>query len=144
MGNIISCCTLDDSKKVGHDDELQENYSDAVVNEFKNRLSNNVPIIVLLQDGAKLPCQLQSNFDERTLCISCQQKERMIHFSDIRTVLHGEEQLKRVETQANLIKDNCCLALHLDESGNCIPIKFETVKDKNLFIYLMKEYKKNA
>lgn len=143
MGGIVSCCTLDDNKKAGNEDELVENFSPATINEFKKRLSENISIIVLLQDGAKLLCQLQANFDEKTLCISCQQKERLISFNDIRTVLCGEEQLKRVETQANLTKDNCCLALHLDESGNCIPIKFETVKDKNLFIYLMKQYKKN-
>lgn len=141
MGNIVSCCSLDDSKKAANEDELVENFSAATVNEFKKRLSNNIPIIVLLQDGAKLSCQLQADFTEKTLCISCQQKERLISFDDIRAVLCGEEQLKRVETQANLIKDNCCLALHLDESGNCIPIKFESVKDKNLFIHIMNQFK---
>ncbi|SCM23010.1 inner membrane complex sub-compartment protein 1, putative [Plasmodium chabaudi chabaudi] len=143
MGNIVSCCSLDESKKYVNDDEILETFSNAEISEFKNRLKNNIQIVVLLQDGTKLPCNLQANFAEKTLCISCHQKVRMINFSDIRSLLYGEEQLKRVETQANLISGNCCLALHLDDSGNCIPIKFEAMKDKNLFIYIMRDYKKN-
>ncbi|KOB63390.1 hypothetical protein PFHG_05138 [Plasmodium falciparum HB3] len=119
MGNIVSCCSLDENKKYLNDDEILETFSNSEINEFKKRLKNNIQIVVLLQ-------------------------VRMINFSDIRSLLYGEEQLKRVETQANLINDNCCLALHLDDSGNCIPIKFGSVKEKNLFIFIMKDYKKNS
>ncbi|VWU50997.1 inner membrane complex sub-compartment protein 1 [Hepatocystis sp. ex Piliocolobus tephrosceles] len=143
MGNMLSCCSLDENKKYLNDDEILETFSNNEINEFKKHLKNNIQIVVLLQDGTKLPCNLQANFNEKTFCISCHQKVRMINFIDIRSLLYGEEQLKRVETQANLVSDNCCLALHLNDSGNCIPIKFGTVKEKNLFIYIMKDYKNN-
>ncbi|ETW36448.1 hypothetical protein PFTANZ_02848 [Plasmodium falciparum Tanzania (2000708)] len=97
MGNIVSCCSLDENKKYLNDDEILERnmanfipylyftriyiyiyiyniiliaFSNSEINEFKKRLKNNIQIVVLLQDGTKLPCNLQANFQEKTLCIS--------------------------------------------------------------------------
>ncbi|PHJ20456.1 imc sub-compartment protein isp1 [Cystoisospora suis] len=65
----------------------------------------------------------------------------MIPLSDVKALLYTKDQLQRVETRANLIDDENCVALHLLESGNCIPLRFETPKDKFCFVDLVKAIK---
>lgn len=65
----------------------------------------------------------------------------MIPLSDVKSLLHTRDQLKRVETRANLVDDENCVALHLLESGNCIPLRFAEPKNKHVFVEMMKHLK---
>ncbi|CDJ37658.1 Apicomplexan CP 15/60K like protein, related [Eimeria tenella] len=114
------------------------------VEDLRKRLQGGMAIIVLLQDGTKLACTLHLNPSDKSLSISCEDKVRVIPLSDVKSLLHTRDQLKRVETKANLVDDENCVALHLIESGNCIPIRFEAVKDKHIFVEMMKQLKEEA
>lgn len=65
----------------------------------------------------------------------------MIPLSDVKSLLHSRDQLKRVETRANLVDDENCVALHLLESGNCIPLRFAEAMDKHTFVEMMRKLK---
>eukprot|EP01070_Trichotokara_eunicae_P002634 Trichotokara_eunicae@DN2782_c0_g1_i1.p1 len=112
----------------------------AEVEKFQRRLEDSMDVIVLLADGTRLACQLKLNTIENTLAISCEKNLRIIPLNELRAVLHGKDQLRRVETKANLVEDPQCLALHMS-TGNCIPMRFETVQDQQCFIILLKGLK---
>ncbi|KAF8822570.1 IMC sub-compartment protein ISP1 [Cardiosporidium cionae] len=150
MGGLSSCCSVEEAKDKVIVSEgsptlttmaagtimILENAAIAPaedVNVFKARLQKGIGILVLLQDGTKLPCILCLNLTERAISISCDDKVRVIPISDIRQLLETKEQLWRVETKANLIEDPKCIALHLAESGNCIPIRFDSDGEKQNF-----------
>lgn len=111
------------------------------ISELRTRLQSGMAITVLLQDGTKLSCTLHLNPADNSLSISCEDKVRVIPLSDVKSLLYSREQLKRVETRANLVDDENCVALHLLESGNCIPIRFAEVMDKHVFVEMMKHLK---
>ncbi|PFH33304.1 IMC sub-compartment protein ISP1 [Besnoitia besnoiti] len=111
------------------------------IEDLNQRLLSGMAVLVLLQDGTRLSCVLHYNAKDASLSISCEDKVRVIPLSDIKALLHTHEQLQRVETKANLVDDECCVALHLLESGNCIPLRFENVVDKCCFVDLVKQIK---
>jgi len=108
------------------------------VDAFSAKVENSMDVIVLLADGTRLACQLKLNKEERSLTISCEKNIRVIPLSELKTVLHGKDQLKRVETKANLIDDPNCVALHM-ATGNCIPMRFDALEDKECFVLLLKK-----
>jgi len=108
------------------------------VDKFCKKVEEGMDVIVLLADGTRLACQLKLNKDERSVSISCEKNLRIIPLSELKTVLHGKAQLKRVETKANLVDDPNCVALHM-ATGNCIPMRFEQLEDKECFVLLMEK-----
>ncbi|KYF41501.1 IMC sub-compartment protein ISP1 [Toxoplasma gondii ARI] len=113
----------------------------ADIEDLHRRLLAGMAVLVLLQDGTRLQCILHYNEADSSLSISCEDKVRVIPLSDIKALLHTRDQLQRVETKANLVDDESCVALHLLESGNCIPLRFDGVKDKTCFVDLLKKLK---
>ncbi|KAL8453919.1 hypothetical protein Emed_000630 [Eimeria media] len=111
------------------------------VSGLKSRLQSGMAITVLLQDGTKLSCTLHLSPADNSLSISCEDKVRVIPLSDVKSLLHTREQLKRVETRANLVDDENCVALHLLESGNCIPLRFTETPDKHIFVEMLRQLK---
>ncbi|KAL8271817.1 hypothetical protein Esti_004207 [Eimeria stiedai] len=111
------------------------------VSGLKSRLQSGMAITVLLQDGTKLSCTLHLSPTDNSLSISCEDKVRVIPLSDVKSLLHTREQLKRVETRANLVDDENCVALHLLESGNCIPLRFTEAPDKHIFVEMLRQLK---
>eukprot|EP00918_Siedleckia_nematoides_P050510 GHVU01110653.1.p1 GENE.GHVU01110653.1~~GHVU01110653.1.p1 ORF type:complete len:188 (-),score=20.94 GHVU01110653.1:893-1456(-) len=113
---------------------------------FSNKLHEAVQVTVLLANGTSLTCMLKLEGigqDNASLSISCDSNMRSIPINELRNVLHGRDQLKRVETRANLVDDPKCVALHLS-TGNCIPLRFDVLEDKEAFVALVKELKKQA
>eukprot|EP00922_Rhytidocystis_sp_ex-Travisia-forbesii_P001764 GHVS01002493.1.p1 GENE.GHVS01002493.1~~GHVS01002493.1.p1 ORF type:complete len:182 (+),score=39.83 GHVS01002493.1:199-744(+) len=107
-------------------------------------LEAGMDVFVLLQDGTKLSCVLTYSSPEESLSISCEDKVRVIPISDIKSLLSTREQLKRVETKADLTDDPNCVAMHLAESGNCIPIRFAQSESKLLFLQFIKKVQKKG
>lgn len=66
---------------------------------------------------------------------------RVIPLSDIKALLYKREQLELIENKADLAEDKRCVALHLLESGNCIPIRFDTQTDKTAFVEIVRDIK---
>eukprot|EP00922_Rhytidocystis_sp_ex-Travisia-forbesii_P070907 GHVS01105841.1.p1 GENE.GHVS01105841.1~~GHVS01105841.1.p1 ORF type:complete len:731 (+),score=107.57 GHVS01105841.1:437-2629(+) len=111
------------------------------VTSFRHDLLDGVGIIVLLQDGTRLLCQLTLSMTKRTLSIRCNEKVRILNVSDIQNLLYGRRELRKVETKANIKNDKCCVALHLVGSGNCIPLHFETPERAMMFVDIVQHLK---
>eukprot|EP00386_Alphamonas_edax_P010785 GDKI01034556.1.p2 GENE.GDKI01034556.1~~GDKI01034556.1.p2 ORF type:complete len:165 (-),score=41.09 GDKI01034556.1:22-516(-) len=161
MGNA-NCCSLEPSKDKsvmqaggngdtrsvndGSASPTSTNKVDEVLSpagaRYMQQMETGVKVTVLLQDGTSLLCNLSLNKDAKTLSVNFQEKVRLIPIRDIRGLLSGAEQLKRVETKAMLATDERCVAVHLEESGNCIPLKFSTADDKTYFIEVVKHIKR--
>jgi len=62
--------------------------------------------------------------------------------SDIKSILHTTEQLKRVESSAGITDIERCAAIHLAASGNCIPLFFTDTHDKTIFVDVVENSKK--
>lgn len=114
--------------------------SEAVIAQFRKRLESSMEVIVLLADGSRLTCDLKLNPSSESLIISCDANLREIPLNELKAILHGKEQLRRVETKAALTDDPNCVALHM-MTGNCIPLRFDTVDEKECFIELVKQLK---
>ncbi|OEH79590.1 uncharacterized protein LOC34620032 [Cyclospora cayetanensis] len=111
------------------------------IKDMQTKLHSGMSITVLLKDGTKLSCTIHLNLSDNSLSISCEDKVRVIPLSDVKALLHTADQLKRVETQADLVGDSNCVALHLLESGNCIPLRFEEARQKHSFVEMLKQLK---
>eukprot|EP00922_Rhytidocystis_sp_ex-Travisia-forbesii_P070908 GHVS01105842.1.p1 GENE.GHVS01105842.1~~GHVS01105842.1.p1 ORF type:complete len:799 (+),score=85.68 GHVS01105842.1:421-2817(+) len=111
------------------------------VTSFRHELQDGIGIVVLLQDGTRLLCQLTLSVTRRTLSIRCNEKVRILNVSDIQNLLYGRRELRKVETKANIKNDNCCVALHLVGSGNCIPLHFETQQRAMMFVDIIQHLK---
>lgn len=109
--------------------------------EFSGRLLGGVAVIVLLQDGTHLLCDLSLSPTTRTLSIRCNEKLRILNVSDIQNLLYGKKELRKVETKADIKNDLCCVALHLVGTGNCIPLHFETQHETMMFVDLVQRVK---
>lgn len=108
--------------------------------QFQAKLEDSISVTVLLADGTNLPCQLKLKPEMKSLVISCESNFRDVPLGDLKAILHGKDQLKRVETKASLTKDQKCVALHM-VTGNCIPIRFNEEEEKNCFIQLITKLK---
>uniref|UniRef100_A0A0G4GKA1 ISP1 C-terminal domain-containing protein n=1 Tax=Chromera velia CCMP2878 TaxID=1169474 RepID=A0A0G4GKA1_9ALVE len=105
---------------------------------FFEQMQNEVEITVLLKDGLPLDCKVNLQKGDAAICISFQEKTRKIPLTDIKSVLAGPHQLKRVETKADIRNDNRCAALQLGGSGSCIPVRFLSVEDRKRFSAVVK------
>lgn len=109
--------------------------------EFLSKIGDGIDVEVILQDKSKLKCLLMYNKDLAALVLSCDNKTRNIPLADVKSVLHTMEQLKRVETAAGILESDPCAAIHLIQSGNCIPLFFRTMAEKDLFVQLVVDEK---
>eukprot|EP00923_Selenidium_pygospionis_P047117 GHVN01081311.1.p2 GENE.GHVN01081311.1~~GHVN01081311.1.p2 ORF type:complete len:178 (+),score=43.93 GHVN01081311.1:146-679(+) len=111
---------------------------------FQERLLKGMEVVVLLADGTGLTCQLKLSLeDQYALSIAADKNLRVIPFNELKAILYGKDQLKRVETKANLVDDPNCVALHM-VTGNCIPLRFDELPDKDCFVAMMRKLKAAA
>lgn len=87
-----------------------------------------------LQDMARFECQLKLKEDNTSLLLSHGEKSRDVELESVQSVLHTSEQLRRVEGAAGIFPSDFCVAIHFVSSGNCIPIFFQSLKEKNIFV----------
>ncbi|CEM15575.1 unnamed protein product [Vitrella brassicaformis CCMP3155] len=98
--------------------------------------ADGTKIVVLLHGGKDVECLLRLRMEDRVIVISTDVKNREVPISSLKGVLSGENQLKKVEIDADLEAATCC-ALYLRE-GACIPIKFMESQHKDLFVDLLR------
>eukprot|EP00916_Digyalum_oweni_P002622 GHVL01004763.1.p1 GENE.GHVL01004763.1~~GHVL01004763.1.p1 ORF type:complete len:185 (+),score=25.68 GHVL01004763.1:67-621(+) len=110
---------------------------------FHKQMLKGMIVNVLLHEGTSLECELILKDDPPTLQVKYQEKIRNIPFEEIKSLLYGPEALKRVETQADLTKEDKCVAIQLI-NGNCIPIKFVSKESKSSFIQLVTDIMKHV
>eukprot|EP01069_Polyplicarium_translucidae_P005787 Polyplicarium_translucidae@DN2853_c0_g1_i1.p1 len=112
--------------------------SQADVDTLMAKLELGVDTVVLLATGMGLKCQLRYDDSRRVLSLSRGDNYREITASQIKKVLFTREQLKKIETKANLVDDNNCCGL-LMTTGTCITLRFDQLKDNHVFIATMQQ-----
>eukprot|EP00915_Cephaloidophora_sp_WS-2016_P001033 GHVH01001388.1.p1 GENE.GHVH01001388.1~~GHVH01001388.1.p1 ORF type:complete len:161 (+),score=18.45 GHVH01001388.1:60-542(+) len=146
--NISSCCAqenddsalehqLDGSKKdkglrlTNSYDHRQLGISVADCEHLLQELKGGIEMNIVLAVGHGLKCILRYNPDSKAIVIMRGDNRRVLALSSITRILHTEEQLSRVETQATL-DSHCCAMLLL--TGTCITCRFFKEIDCKSFV----------
>lgn len=102
--------------------------------EMADILHEGVSVGLILQDKSRLECKVRLTAENNSLELSCDRKSRIVELSSVKSVLHTSEQLRRVDCSAGIAPGDFCVAIHLAATGNCIPLFFPSLREKNLFI----------
>ncbi|OII77611.1 hypothetical protein cand_014270 [Cryptosporidium andersoni] len=98
------------------------------------RLSHGLPAGVVLKDGSPLRCKIVYSQGDNDLTLTCDDKIRSIPWSDIQNIITNKNELRRINTRAPIYRDSLVIAIQLNKSGHCIPIKFANESTKNDFL----------
>ncbi|CUV07442.1 CP15/60 sporozoite 60K protein [Cryptosporidium parvum] len=146
MGNLKSCCSFADEHSltstqlvVGNGSGASETASNHPQEEVNDINTFNVKLI--MQDRSKLDCEVV--FDSTSISLSGDGKCRNIALDEIHQLLYSKEELSRVESSAGISDSDNCVAIHLKESGNCIPLFFNNSQDKERFVATANKFKPN-
>lgn len=146
MGTIQSTCCGASGKENGAGDfltaEAAQRGADDATATFRQRLEKGIEVHLILQDEAKLKCQVRLDRSNDFILLSCDKKVRAIGMQDIKAILHTPSELQRVESSAGITNFDTCAAIHLTASGNCIPLFFLSAADKNMFVTVLNEARK--
>eukprot|EP00923_Selenidium_pygospionis_P018016 GHVN01031583.1.p1 GENE.GHVN01031583.1~~GHVN01031583.1.p1 ORF type:complete len:173 (+),score=14.83 GHVN01031583.1:239-757(+) len=110
--------------------------------QFLEQMVHGIGVEVILQDKSKLKCQLSYRQTDNCLVLCSDNKTRSIALADVKSVLHSAEQLKRVETAAGILETDPCAAIHLSKTGNCIPVFFASMDEKDKFVEMVNAQKR--
>ncbi|CDJ45275.1 hypothetical protein, conserved [Eimeria tenella] len=138
MGNACSGCCGDSSDPLqvplealsGSEQQLAQHFRP----EMAEALKEGLAVGLILQDKSRLECVVRLSSSEDSLLLSCEAKSRVVPLQSIKALLHSSSQLLRVDCSAGIRPSDFCAALHLAASGNCIPLFFASLRDKNLFL----------
>ncbi|BAM38633.1 conserved hypothetical protein [Theileria orientalis strain Shintoku] len=126
-----SCCASGNTtKQEGTEEDFDEQ-------NFKQKLEQNLDVIVLLEDGTKLSCTLHVNCETSLVRIACDKQVREIDFGSVKKILHTKDELSRIQTNGNTMNFNTTVAFHLLENGNCIPVSFSNTHEKKMFLNIL-------
>lgn len=146
MGNFKSCCSFADEHSltstqlvIGSGSGVSETNSNHG-NDDANEV-NTFNVKLIMQDRSKLDCEVV--FDSTSISLSGDGKCRNIGIDEIHQLLYSKEELSRVESSAGISDSDNCVAIHLKESGNCIPLFFKSQQDKERFIATANKYRPN-
>ncbi|OEH79555.1 uncharacterized protein LOC34623869 [Cyclospora cayetanensis] len=138
MGNSCSGCCGDSEDPLQISLESLDGTNEALVQLFKpemeDLLHEGLSVGLILQDKSRLDCKVKLTANNSALELSCDRKSRVVELSSVKNVLYTSEQLKRVDCSAGIAPGDFCVAIHLCSTGNCIPLFFPSVREKNLFI----------
>ncbi|EEA05903.1 uncharacterized protein CMU_016530 [Cryptosporidium muris RN66] len=98
------------------------------------RLSRGLPAGVVLKDGSPLRCTIAYSQGDNDLTLTCDDKIRSIPWSDIQNIITNKNELRRINTRAPIYRDSLVIAIQLNKSGHCIPIKFANESTKSDFL----------
>ncbi|EEA06794.1 uncharacterized protein CMU_014700 [Cryptosporidium muris RN66] len=143
MGNLKSCCSYSDEHLFMSNQLVVGNEASpevAVINTDQiHEDTNTFDVQLIMQDRSKLGCEVM--IDSTNVTLYGDGKCRNIPMSDIHQLLHTKEELARVESSAGINDSDNCVAIHLRESGNCIPLFFKTSQDKDKFTKIALRFK---
>ncbi|KAH7648301.1 CP15 60 sporozoite 60K [Cryptosporidium bovis] len=145
MGNFRSCCSFTDEHSLTSTQLVVGNGSG--ISETNSNHGNDVGEVntfnvkLIMQDRSKLDCEVV--FDSTSISLSGDGKCRNIGIDEIHQLLYSKEELSRVESSAGISDSDNCVAIHLKESGNCIPLFFKNQQDKERFIATASKYRPN-
>lgn len=138
MGNTCAGCCGDSSDAFQMTLENLNGSDEALAQLFKPEMADilheGVSVGLILQDKSRLDCKVKLTGNNSSLELSCDRKSRIVELSSVKSVLHTSEQLRRVDCSAGIAPGDFCVAIHLAATGNCIPLFFPSLREKNLFV----------
>eukprot|EP00920_Eleutheroschizon_duboscqi_P003902 GHVT01009061.1.p1 GENE.GHVT01009061.1~~GHVT01009061.1.p1 ORF type:complete len:155 (+),score=27.94 GHVT01009061.1:500-964(+) len=93
-----------------------------------------LPVSLILQDKSRMDCRVRINEGRDSIVLLCDNKVRTIALVNIKSLLHTPQQLQRVDYSAGISGADHCVAVHILETGNCIPLFFHDEDSKSYFV----------
>ncbi|KAL8275128.1 hypothetical protein Esti_001007 [Eimeria stiedai] len=115
-------------------DGSEESLAQLFKPEMAEVLHQGVSVGLILQDKSRLDCKVTLTSDNKSLELSCDRKSRVVELSSVKSILHTSEHLRRVDCSAGISPGDFCVAIQLAATGNCIPLFFPSLREKNLFV----------
>lgn len=147
MGNSCGgCCGDGDALQMTLEslDGTDESLAQLFKPQMGDTLHEGVSVGLILQDKSRLDCKVKLTADNKSLELSCDRKSRIVELSSVKSVLHTSEQLRRVDCSAGIAPGDFCAAIHLGATGNCIPLFFPSLREKNIFIITLAKVRQSG
>ncbi|KAH8583198.1 IMC sub-compartment ISP1 [Cryptosporidium sp. chipmunk genotype I] len=102
---------------------------------IRHRASIGIQAEIILKDGSIMNCKVSFSDKEDDLSFICNDKVKAVPWSNIKEIFTTKNELRMVNTRAPIFKDpTLIIALHLKDTGNCIPLKFNSKQGKEEFL----------
>lgn len=125
----------DSSEQIKYDEEEMKFNKDISSKIISNRELIGIQAEIILKDGSAMNCKVSFSDREDDLSFICGDKVKAVPWNNIREVFTKKSELRMVNTKVPLFKDpTLIVALHLKDTGNCIPLKFNSKESKEKFL----------
>eukprot|EP00921_Rhytidocystis_pertsovi_P011961 GHVQ01019378.1.p2 GENE.GHVQ01019378.1~~GHVQ01019378.1.p2 ORF type:complete len:246 (-),score=20.83 GHVQ01019378.1:1753-2490(-) len=105
--------------------------------EAEERLRWGLPVTLILKDRKKVEGRCRVDTRSGKILLTCNRKIRIISFSGVLRLLHTPIELEKIESRAggqDHYHQNC-VAVQLKKTHSCIPLFFDDLQDKLLFLH---------
>lgn len=127
--------TVNNNKDIKYDEEEMKFNKDISSKIIRYRASIGIQAEIILKDGSTMNCKISFSDKEDDLSFIYDDKVKAVPWSNIKEIFTTRNELKMVNTRAPIFKDQALIvALHLRDTGNCIPLKFDSKKNKEEFL----------
>ncbi|KAJ1610239.1 apicomplexan CP 15/60K like protein [Cryptosporidium canis] len=130
-----SSSIVSDNERTKYDEEDMKFNKDISSKIIRSRAMIGIPAEIILKDGSTTSCKVSFSDTESDLSFICDDKVKAVPWSNIKEVFTKKNELKMVNTKVPLFKDPALIvALHLKDTGNCIPLRFNSKQCKEEFL----------
>ncbi|KAJ1610184.1 apicomplexan CP 15/60K like protein [Cryptosporidium canis] len=130
-----SSSIVSDNEGTKYDEEDMKFNKDISSKIIRSRAMIGIPAEIILKDGSTTTCKVSFSDMESDLSFICDDKVKAVPWSNIKEVFTKKNELKMVNTKVPLFKDPALIvALHLKDTGNCIPLRFNSKQCKEEFL----------
>lgn len=131
---------VDKNEQIKYDEEEMMFNKDISSKIILYRSSIGIQAEIILKDGSAMNCKVSYSDMEDDLSFICDDKVKAVPWSNIKEVFTKKSELRMVNTKVPLFKDpTLIVALHLKDTGNCIPLKFNSKENKEKFLNFANE-----
>ncbi|PPS96363.1 Uncharacterized protein GY17_00001661 [Cryptosporidium hominis] len=126
---------IDNSGEIKYEEEEMKFNKDISSKIIRHRALIGIQAEIILKDGSTTDCKVSFSDEEDDLSFICNDKVKAVPWSNIKEIFTTKSELRMVNTRAPIFKDpTLIIALHLKDTGNCIPLKFDSKKSKEDFL----------
>ncbi|OII72023.1 uncharacterized protein cubi_01356 [Cryptosporidium ubiquitum] len=127
--------TIENTKAIKYEEEEIKFNKDISSKIIRHKASTGIQAEIILKDGSAINCKVSFSDNEDDLSFICDDKVKAVPWSNIKEIFTTKNELKMVNTRAPIFKDQTLIiALHLRDTGNCIPLKFNSKQEKEDFL----------
>ncbi|KAF7459353.1 IMC sub-compartment protein ISP1 [Cryptosporidium felis] len=121
-------------EKIYDEEEIKFNRgSTSNIKYFKE--AEGIQAGIILKDGSIANCKLVFSDNDIDLSFICDNKIKAVPWNNIKELFTTKRELRMVNIPIPLHKDPALMvALHLSDTGNCIPLKFNSKQNKEDFL----------